>query len=55
MDGRRAARIIRKLWPQGAKIVAITAYAPKIATETGYSRQTIDSNLEQLNAAGKIK
>ncbi|MDD1750347.1 MAG: PAS domain S-box protein [Methanothrix sp.] len=27
MDGLQAARIIRKLWPQGPKIVAITAYA----------------------------
>ena len=27
MDGLQATRIIRKLWPQGPKIVAITAYA----------------------------
>jgi CheY-like chemotaxis protein len=27
MDGLQASRIIRELWPQGPKIVAITAYA----------------------------
>ena len=27
MDGLQASRIIRKLWPEGPKIIAITAYA----------------------------
>ena len=27
MDGLQASKIIRELWPQGPKIVAITAYA----------------------------
>ncbi len=27
MDGLEASRIIRKLWPEGPKIIAITAYA----------------------------